>query len=78
MTNEIKPAYNPYIGDYKPIINKIAFHKYNNVFIPCLVTNYYFEPKKYTLVPTDDLGMLPEERRCFATTKIYLPDGYEI
>lgn len=67
--------YDLFIGNYEKVIGKIVFHKYRNKFIPCLVTNYYFKPKMYTLVPADDLKYESEKRRLFKTTKVYLPIG---
>lgn len=67
--------YDLFIGNYERVIGKTVFHKYRNKFIPCVVTNYYFKPRMYTLVPTDDLSLNPEGRRLFKTQKVYIPVG---
>ena len=70
--------YDLFTGSYERVIGKIVFYKRKNKFIPCLVTNYYFKPKLYTLVPTDDLSLSPDKRRLYKTTKIYVPFGLNI
>jgi hypothetical protein len=54
-------------------MGKIVFYKCKNKFVPCLVTNYCFKSRLYT-VPTDNLS-LEDKRRLYKTTKIYVPFG---
>lgn len=64
--------YELFIGNYERVMGQRVFHKVRNRFIPCLVTNYYFKPRKYTLVPIEDLNIPSENRRLFYTQKVYL------
>jgi hypothetical protein len=70
--------YDLFTGSYERVMYKIVFYKRKNKFVPCLVTNYYFKPKLYTLVPADDLSLSPDKRRVYRTTKIYIPFGLNI
>ena len=68
--------YELFIGNYERVMGRIVYYKDRDKYIPCVVTNYYFKPKKYALVPTEDIENIGIEerskRRCFYTTKIYV------
>lgn len=63
--------YDLFIGDWCEIMGKTVFYRHGKKFIPCIVTNYYFKHKKYTLVPVEDLDKKPDDRRVFFTAKVY-------
>ena len=65
-----------FLGNYKEVVGTIIYYKENNKYIPCVVTNYYFKSRKYTIVPVEDIANISNEecskRRCFFTNKIYI------
>lgn len=61
-------------GDWRDIYNKAVYYKGKAEFIPCLMTNYYFKHKKYTLVPLWDIANIENhgDRRVFLANKVYI------
>lgn len=69
--------YDLFIGNYQEVMNgRRVYYKKGNNFIPCVVTNYYFKPRKFALVPIDDMKNISdnnhEKRRLFYSTKVYI------
>lgn len=68
--------YELFIGNYERVMGRTVYYKNRNEYIPCLVTNYYFKSRKYTLVPVEDIQTISSaecsKRRLFYTAKIYI------
>ena len=68
--------YELFIGNYERVMGQTVYFKKGNTYIPCTVTNYYFKPRKYALVPTEDMENISNEecskRRLFNSAKIYV------
>lgn len=68
--------YELFIGNYENVMGRTVYHKNGNDFIPCIVTNFYFKSRKYTLVPVKDVQNISVEecdkRRVYFTRKIYV------
>lgn len=68
--------YELFIGNYERVMGQTVYFKKGNTYIPCTVTNYYFKPRKYALVPTEDMENISNEecskRRLFYSAKIYV------
>lgn len=67
------------LADYKKdfslekSIGQTAFVFRRGEYIPCMIMNYYFSPKKYVLVPLHDLAnKVADDREVVITTKVYL------
>lgn len=70
--------YDLFIGNYQEVMNgRHVYHKQGKEFIPCVVTNYYFKTRKFSLVPLVDMKTIDvanhRDRRIFQTTKVYIP-----
>lgn len=68
--------YEVFLGNYERVIGQTVYHKIKNAYIPCVVTNYYFKSRMYTLVSVEDMNNIPMEnhhkRKLFKTQKIYV------
>lgn len=54
-------------------LSQTAFVFRRGEYIPCMITDYYFSPKKYVLVPLHDLAnKVADDREVVITTKVYL------
>lgn len=69
------------LADYKKdfsierLIGQTAFVFRRGEYIPCMIMNYFFDPKKYVLVPLHDLAnKVADDREVVITTKVYLLD----
>lgn len=64
-----------YTGDPHKIVGKEVYHKQGEILVRCIVTNYYFRIRMYTIVPVEDMCFIPDvnadKRRLFQTHTVY-------
>lgn len=61
-----------YTGNPRQIaLGDTVYHRHRGEYIPCIVTNYYFRPRKFTLVPVADMQHPADKRRLFYAGTVY-------